>query len=127
MASGQNMLKTLFFGRSKPVTCAPPPPPTSDGAPPYVDSMSSTTSSGVRGGDGGSDWNFGTGDVVDQMAVSLSSSRYLGPGGTGSLDCRDEERDLGIGISLGNGLPMASREYCSDKARTEDILTASDV
>lgn len=123
MASGQKMLNTLFLGRSWVVPVAPP---ISDG-PPYADSASSITSSGVRGGDGGSDWKLGTGDVVDQMAVSLSSSRYLGTVGKGSFDCRDEERDFGNGISRGRGRPIANREYSSDKARTVDIRTASDV
>src|SRR5688572_5445627 len=69
MASGQKMLKTPLRGRSDwrraPLLLL---------LPPTVDSVSSGAILGVSGGDGGSDWNVGSSELVDQMAVRLSNS-----------------------------------------------------
>jgi len=76
MASGQNMLKTLLFGRSDCLVLGPlrsDGAPSSDGAP-KDDSASSWRNLGVRGGDGGSDLKTGRSELVDQTAVSRSNS-----------------------------------------------------
>lgn len=129
MASGQNMLKTLTFGRRR---ALPPLPPASECA--SMDTASLVTSlgaGGVGGGEGGSDWN-GAWSVLRVIAVvilssSTSSSLAKPP------ECRDigplcRDRGLGTGRSLGMlGRPTAMRRYSSLRALTDTIRIDSDV
>jgi hypothetical protein len=121
MASGQKMLNTLFSGRRARRR--------SDAAPGAQDRVSSGWEDfGVGGGEGGSDWNCGGPEEVDQTAVWRSNSTGSSwPEGLVVVGaCAG--RDLGMGRSWGMvGRLEAWRAYCSARAEMHVVRVDSEM